>query len=160
VAFSGGTVVVGALQDDQSSGSAYVFRLSPVCGNGILDPGEECDDGNNVDGDGCNAECLIEFCGDGITQAGLGEECDDGNNVDGDGCSAECLIEFCGDGITQTGLGEECDDGNTVDGDGCAADCTLEDVVIPAVAARGAILLTVMLFVAATGVLLWRRRAV
>jgi cysteine-rich repeat protein len=27
------------------------------CGNGALDPGEECDDGNNVSGDGCEPDC-------------------------------------------------------------------------------------------------------
>ena len=36
------------------------------CGDGILDTSEEseeqCDDGNNVDGDGCNAECRIRLC--------------------------------------------------------------------------------------------------
>lgn len=33
------------------------------CGNGILEPelGEECDDGNLVDGDGCSADCKIEM---------------------------------------------------------------------------------------------------
>jgi spore coat protein A len=30
------------------------------CGNGELEPTEECDDGNTVDGDGCSADCLIE----------------------------------------------------------------------------------------------------
>jgi cysteine-rich repeat protein len=29
----------------------------PGCGSGSIDPGELCDDGNNVDGDGCNANC-------------------------------------------------------------------------------------------------------
>ena len=29
----------------------------PLCGNGLLDPGEVCDDGNRVGGDGCNAWC-------------------------------------------------------------------------------------------------------
>ena len=28
-----------------------------LCGNGTLDTGEECDDGNVVDGDGCNSDC-------------------------------------------------------------------------------------------------------
>ena len=69
------------------------------CGDGILDPGEECDDGNNVDGDGCSADCTIEgFCGDGVLDPG--EECDDGNNVDGDGCSANCTVERGADGCT------------------------------------------------------------
>jgi len=29
----------------------------PTCGDGILDAGEVCDDGNNVSGDGCAADC-------------------------------------------------------------------------------------------------------
>lgn len=32
-----------------------------TCGNGILDAGEECDDGNVVDGDGCSATCETEL---------------------------------------------------------------------------------------------------
>jgi cysteine-rich repeat protein len=32
----------------------------PVCGNGELEEGEECDDGNNIDGDGCSATCELE----------------------------------------------------------------------------------------------------
>jgi cysteine-rich repeat protein len=33
---------------------------SQVCGNGMLDAGERCDDGNTVAGDGCSAACQIE----------------------------------------------------------------------------------------------------
>jgi cysteine-rich repeat protein len=33
---------------------------NPFCGDGIIQPPEECDDGNNVDGDGCSAVCTIE----------------------------------------------------------------------------------------------------
>ncbi|MCP4246278.1 MAG: DUF4215 domain-containing protein, partial [bacterium] len=61
---------------------------TPDCGNGIIEAGEECDDGNNTDGDGCSVECLIEpepFCGDGCLDPD--EEGDDGNNADGDGGS-------------------------------------------------------------------------
>jgi len=94
----------------------------PICGDGVLDSGEECDDGNTVDGDGCSANCTIEYCGDGVLNPG--EECDDGNKVDGDGCSANCTLEYCGDGVLNPG--EECDDGNTVEGDGCSANCTIE----------------------------------
>jgi len=64
-----------------------------TCGDGIVQPGEECDDGNSVSGDGCYA-CIIEvvaICGDGILQPG--EECDDGNSTSGDGCYA-CQIEL------------------------------------------------------------------
>ena len=61
------------------------------CGNGVLEPAEEGDDGNDRDHDGCGATCELEFCGDGVLQCG--EECDDGNNVDGDGCAARCYVE-------------------------------------------------------------------
>ncbi len=33
-----------------------------ICGDGVTDPPEECDDGNNVDGDCCSATCMIEPC--------------------------------------------------------------------------------------------------
>ncbi|MCX4239579.1 DUF4215 domain-containing protein [Paraliomyxa miuraensis] len=33
----------------------------PVCGNGILESIEECDDGNQVDGDGCDADCTLNL---------------------------------------------------------------------------------------------------
>ncbi len=67
----------------------------PVCGNNVVETGEQCDDGNTTSGDGCSATCQTEFCGDGIVQPGLGEECDDGANGDnGDGCTDSCLINF------------------------------------------------------------------
>jgi cysteine-rich repeat protein len=108
----------------------------PYCGDGNVDTNEQCDDSNNVDGDGCSANCTIELppppppcCGDGHVDAG--EQCDDGNTADGDGCSANCTIELppppppcCGDGHVDSG--EQCDDGNTSDGDGCSANCTTE----------------------------------
>jgi cysteine-rich repeat protein len=64
----------------------------PVCGNGTVEGGEECDDSNTNPGDGCSATCQLEpFCGDGTQDPG--EQCDDGNNTSGDGCSASCLDE-------------------------------------------------------------------
>ncbi len=33
---------------------------SAVCGNGVVESGEECDDGNTMDGDGCDATCHVE----------------------------------------------------------------------------------------------------
>lgn len=103
----------------------------PICGNGVVEGDEECDDGNAVSGDGCSALCEdegTENCGNGTLDPG--EECDDGNTVSGDGCSATCVSEVdpeCGNDILE--LGEECDDGNTVDGDGCEGDCTLTTAI-------------------------------
>lgn len=31
----------------------------PTCGDGVLDGGEVCDDGNATDGDGCDSDCLL-----------------------------------------------------------------------------------------------------
>lgn len=56
-----------------------------LCGNGRVDVGEACDDGNLDSGDGCRADCgKIELCGDG--EADAGEACDDGNQNTADGC--------------------------------------------------------------------------
>lgn len=92
------------------------------CGDGIISRGEECDDGNTRDGDGCDSQCRIEACGN--NRIDHGETCDDGNQVDGDGCSSKCLSEACGNG--RLDKGEACDDGNNVAGDGCDPKCFLE----------------------------------
>jgi len=129
--------------------------LPPVpCGNGMIDPGEECDDGNAVSGDGCSRICQVEacwacgtcgtnlpcvmtpICGDGVITPP--EQCDDGNRTGDDGCSADCTVEtgwqcdhagyrcypICGDRLIVGG--ETCDDGNAISGDGCSDICVAE----------------------------------
>lgn len=87
-----------------------------VCGDGIIDDGEQCDNGAlngflcwakygtfceycTVD---CNIKIITNYCGDGIRN-NFCEECDDGNLIDDDSCSNECKINIpdpcCGDGI-------------------------------------------------------------
>jgi cysteine-rich repeat protein len=98
------------------------------CGDGIIETGEECDDGNDINGDGCSLACKLEpfsYCGDG--KLDKGEECDDANQNNGDGCSNICKIEYdgyCGDGIINND--EECDDANQNNGDGCSNICKTE----------------------------------
>jgi cysteine-rich repeat protein len=92
------------------------------CGNDRIDPGEACDDGNNVSGDGCPADCS-EPCGDGHLDPG--EACDDDNAAGGDGCSADCRSrEVCGNGVVDPN--EVCDDDNQRSRDGCSSQCTIE----------------------------------
>jgi cysteine-rich repeat protein len=80
---------------------------SGICGDGVVDPGEACDQGpaNGPNG-ACLSDCTFNVCGDG--NLGPDEQCDDGNLVDGDGCSAACedvptplfcngMIFACGD---------------------------------------------------------------
>jgi cysteine-rich repeat protein len=101
-----------------------------LCGDGFLNPRnvvsgsrtEQCDDSNNLSGDGCDANCQHENCGDGVTDPF--EQCDDVNVISGDGCSSACLLENCGNGTKE--MLESCDDGNNVSGDGCSADCRSE----------------------------------
>src|SRR5690348_16679446 len=45
------------------------------CGNGVLDSGEQCDDGNLTDTDACLSTCEFNVCGDGVINTGV-EECD------------------------------------------------------------------------------------
>jgi cysteine-rich repeat protein len=95
-----------------------------TCGNAVLDSGEQCDDGNNADGDGCSSACTLEHCGDRVVTGSSGEICDDGNNADGDGCSADCRSnETCGNATIDAARGEECDTGGA--SATCDPDCTL-----------------------------------
>jgi cysteine-rich repeat protein len=93
-------------------GCAQDGSLFGVCGDGVENDLEECDDGNLNDGDGCNADCEIApidppgGCGDGTVDPG--EECDDGNQVDGDGCAADCTNEVTLDAIQTTIFGPRC----------------------------------------------------
>jgi fibro-slime domain-containing protein len=101
-----------------TSSSACSAECQLKCGNGDIDAGEQCDDGEaeNVGGyDNCSQTCRLgPRCGDGIRQAGEGEACDDGQN-DGDygECAPGCeLGPRCGDGEVQDTAGEECDRGD------------------------------------------------
>jgi cysteine-rich repeat protein len=88
-----------------------------ACGNAALDPGEACDDGNLVSGDGCNANCSsTEACGDGVLDAG--ESCDDGNTLAGDCCSAACAVETAGAACND---GRFCNGADTCDGLGACS---------------------------------------
>ena len=123
-------------------------------GNGILEPGEDCDHGsfNGQDGDSCSSECkwVDCDCGNGITgtthvtsgasmkanrAAEYPEECDDGdlNGKPWSQCSTNCTWitpcgnpnpPRCGDGIVQ--WPEVCDNGwaNGQAGSNCSTSCT------------------------------------
>ncbi|MCB9507805.1 MAG: DUF4215 domain-containing protein [Myxococcales bacterium] len=77
------------------------------CGNGVVEVGEECDDGNDVDDDSCSNSCLSAFCGDGIV-----------NETPGEATFASPQVEWF------TGvLGPVCDDGATCPGGSTPSTC-------------------------------------
>jgi len=97
---------------DDSGGEASTLQswslrlvVPARCGNGVTDPGEECDDGNGGNGDGCDEDCRPSACGNGLV--GIDEDCDDGNTTDGDGCTSLCMFPelICDDCVDNDGNG-------------------------------------------------------
>jgi cysteine-rich repeat protein len=60
------------LADGTSCGADKICRSSTCvatsCGDGFVEAGEECDDGNQVDGDGCDATCKFSCKSDDATR--------------------------------------------------------------------------------------------
>jgi len=114
----------------------YHTGLYGVCGNGIVEGLEACDDANTIDGDGCDSTCRPTGCGSGAVTGT--EQCDDGNTKDGDCCSSACMFEafgspcpnadlcdgdeICnGSGLCLPGMPPDCDDGDPCTSDVCDA---------------------------------------
>ena len=87
--------------------TVWTITNFPVCGNGVIQSGETCDDSNTASGDGCSNLCAVE---QGYACTGTPSVC--------------TIISVCGDGAI-TGS-ETCDDANTTAGDGCNASCAPE----------------------------------
>jgi cysteine-rich repeat protein len=148
-----------------SGGSSSSGESGPaaMCGDGIVDAGEACDDAGETAS--CDIDCTLVECGDGVLNVAASEACDDagdsvncdddctpvecgdghpnaaaGEACDGGGetasCDPDCSLAVCGDGATNAAAGEECDDGGVVDGDGCSSGC-LDEFVAPTVCQAG-----------------------
>ena len=114
------STTTGNVDSTSSAGESSTTHGPPVCGNGIVEGDEACDDGNDDDTDGCTKTCLVPGCGNGVLEPG--ETCDDGNKSDFDACLNSCQEASCGDGIVWDEM-EECDDANAVDTDACLKNC-------------------------------------
>jgi cysteine-rich repeat protein len=117
-----------------------------LCGNGTVDPGEDCDDGNDAAGDGCEPDCrwtctVNPDCSDAAVCNGeeicvlFTHTCGPGEPREmGFVCSTEprsiclggsCMTSTCGDGYVDTGGGESCEPpGVGSCSDNCRQRCT------------------------------------
>ncbi len=117
-----------------TTGQALPGRCEPAnrCGNGrveLVSTNEVCDDGNQVDGDGC------EFTGVGACKLSNGQTCTQ-SPINGFVGDAQCASNICDLGVCSAPLtcgngrleaGEGCDDSGTMAGDGCNSACKIED---------------------------------
>ncbi|MGB1698999.1 MAG: hypothetical protein ACPHRO_03525, partial [Nannocystaceae bacterium] len=111
---------------------AYIYQAVPppgtVCGDGLVGPGEQCDDGGQNTGS-CDIDCTNPACGDGVFNP-QAEDCDPSSASPN--CSASCtftasFLSGCGDGsVDILDPVDQCDDNNIVSGDGCSATCQNE----------------------------------
>lgn len=87
--------------------------LGGICGDFVVDPGEDCDLGaDNRDDGPCTLDCTAATCGDGKVWADM-EACDlaGDNSEDYAGCSPLCQMNArCGDAIVDVPY-EQCDAG-------------------------------------------------
>jgi len=139
---SGGNFVA----PDGTVGYPYILARGVIpdrCGDGELGPAEECDDGNNTDGDGCDEACnLEEACpdsdGDTVCDAydlcagddASGDSDQDGMCDDLDQCPFDPLNDDDGDGYCagddNCPLAPNPDQADT-DGDGEGDVCDADD---------------------------------
>jgi len=98
--------------------------IGKFCGDGVLDDGEDCDEGednSNAPDATCRLDCTLQRCGDGIVDTG--EQCDAGasnSNAPNAPCRLDCTLPYCGDGILDTIRGEQCDPPPKPDAENCA----------------------------------------
>jgi cysteine-rich repeat protein len=89
------------------TGAENGICIGPPCGDGLLDPGEDCDDGNNDNGDCCSASCLAEPDGGSCDD---GEVCTSGDQCASGVCAGSPVVD-----------GSPCDDGSQCTDDDCQA---------------------------------------
>jgi CSLREA domain-containing protein len=96
--------VTGSLGDTNPANdvASVTVVVGPQCGDGILDSGEQCDDGNTAPGGCCAADCTFEPSGSACSDQGV--ECLVDDACDGEGVCVDNGLEPDGTPCTDTGL--------------------------------------------------------
>lgn len=101
-----------------NTASFVTTTVAAVCGNGILEPTETCDDGNTMPGDGCNATCILEtgfvcpmpgmMCMDIDECSDETDDCDANASCENTVGSYNCICNsgYTGNGFTCTDIDE------------------------------------------------------
>lgn len=108
---------------DDVQKTASVELRNPGCGNEFIESGEDCDDGNSNNDDGCLNDCILPTCGDDYIWIGQ-EDCEDDNDCNNDETceDCECVEEsICGNNDVEPG--EECERDSQCDNDEECDDC-------------------------------------
>jgi MYXO-CTERM domain-containing protein len=111
----------GLLDDlgNQHLAQNIVSWATGECGNAIVESVEECDDGNDEDGDGCDATCVSEGAGTGTGTGDTGDSSGSGGLDDTAGSSSGAVADDDplppeSSGVINT-TGDASDDGETED---------------------------------------------
>ncbi len=95
----------GTTQAETSDGSTT--EAPAICGNGLVEPGEACDDGNTSDLDACLSTCAIASCRDGVRSQ-------DETDVDCGGSCPPCAMCGACSGTADCAVGECANSGRCV----------------------------------------------
>ncbi len=110
--FSGGG---GTSAADHSVCNFVMTPAQPVCGNGIVETDEDCDDGDQNSGDGCSALCTVEsnYSCSGFPSSTCVEvtQCNDNVDNDGDGYKDNFDFSCQHGGENEDSFFAECQDG-------------------------------------------------
>lgn len=89
-----------------SSQGSQTSLSDNICGNGILEPPEQCDDGNFLKGDGCSPLCIIEGAASSSVAVSSSQQSLGSSLPDGSACTAnsECVSALCSSGICRGGI--------------------------------------------------------
>lgn len=131
-----GATAYGATANRGTPGSANPACAGgePVCGNAVIESGEQCDDGNPNSGDGCSAGCRIE-----ATSCAGGCDSPPPNYCEGSVSvryvsAGRCVAESCvydASNVDCSTFGQDCSAGNCVtSGSGSEVNLVISEVMI------------------------------